>query len=432
MTQIGINFPQSREARREKLQEIKRSGTPIGTVKVPGRGIQKVYKIPLEYLSYNPYNTRFLAQAKTFEKRMGRELDDAYAEDVKKIEQFIWEEKKDKNESTIDSLIKDGQLNPGVVTIEGVILSGNRRFRLLNEISRNHDKYGGSRINLDGLDFFEAAILEDELSKKDIVRYESFYQYGTEDKADYDPIQKYIAAAMQKEMGFNEEEIAENFKTMTDGSPNKVKKWIEIFDLMKDYLEYIGEEGIYTALEGTEEAFIRLDADYNSLKNGRSANSVDWAFDDIDLDNLKCRFFDYIRIGFGTHDVRDLKKVFQTETYWKEINEKIEDGLKDIAPLQKYREKYTDSDEAQLSRIRSKDYQELNGKVLGNVYREIKATLSDREVEETPIKITEQILQKIDKLEGIVFAEGAAHDENFIDNIRNIQSRIGKIKQQID
>ena len=66
MAIIGENFPKTREARRAMLLEIKgQDNSVISTMKVPGHGVSKVYRIPLEYLSYNPYNTRFLAQAKT-------------------------------------------------------------------------------------------------------------------------------------------------------------------------------------------------------------------------------------------------------------------------------------------------------------------------------------------------------------------------------
>jgi len=162
-----------------------------------------VYRIPLQYLSYNPYNTRFLAQAKTLERRFGCKLSDENPAHLKEIEKFIWNEKKVQNESTINSLIKYGQLHPGVVTSDGIILAGNRRFRLLNEISRNPDKYENSKISLAGLDFFEAVILDKEqLGEKEIIDYESFYQFEVEDKVEYNPIQKYIAEYTQKQMGF--------------------------------------------------------------------------------------------------------------------------------------------------------------------------------------------------------------------------------------
>ena len=148
MPVINRDFPLSAAARAEHLKEI-RSGVSISTVKVPGHGSLPVYKIPLQYLSYNPYNTRFLSQSKTWQKRLGRRLSNEKPEDVEKIEEFLWLYKKDKNESTIDSLIREGQLQPGVVTVDGLILAGNRRFRLLNEIDRNPRKYNIHNANID-------------------------------------------------------------------------------------------------------------------------------------------------------------------------------------------------------------------------------------------------------------------------------------------
>lgn len=431
MAEIGKDFPQTREARRAKLQEIKNNSKVISTVKVPGRGIQNVYRIPLQYLSYNPYNTRFLAQAKTLEKRLGRQLRDDDENDVKQIEAFIWEEKEAKNNSTIDSLIKEGQLVPGVVTIDGVILSGNRRFRLLNEISRNKSKYGSNRTNLDNLDYFEAAILDDELDQKGIIRYESFYQYGAEDKADYDPIQKYIAADTQKKLGFSDKEIADNFSNLTGGNPKEVEKWLEVYELMEEYLEYIGEEGIFTALKEKEEAFLRLRQDFNSLKNGRGSSSASWAYDENDLADLKCRFFDYIRADRKTHDFRIFKKAFRDEADWHDFNSSVEKQLEDIAPFQEYREKFEGMSESEISERRSRDYKDKNLAVLNDIYGNLNAKYINQEIQETPLNISNQILQKVRKLS----AELNNHDdyqEELVDNIRQIQQEVGRIKQMID
>ncbi len=194
-----------------------------------------VYRIPLTAVSYNPYNTRFLAQAKTLEKRLGRKLNDEIADDILEIEKFIWDEKPDKNVETINSLCKNGQLEPGVVSIDGVILSGNRRFRMINEIARNYDKYG----NNDELNYFEAVIMDSQLTEKEIVRFESFFTYGMGEKVDYDPIQKYIAVEEQHNLGLTYKEIADNFSQLTQGDDKIVKKWLNIFKLMKEYLIYI-------------------------------------------------------------------------------------------------------------------------------------------------------------------------------------------------
>ena len=431
MAEIGKDFPQTREARRAKLQEIRNSGRVISTVKVPGRGVQNVYKIPLQYLSYNPYNTRFLAQAKTLEKRLGRQLRDDDPEDVKQIEEFIWEEKESKNNSTIDSLVKDGQLVPGVVTIDGVILSGNRRFRLLNEITRNPEKWAAGNANIDGLDFFEAAILDEELDQKGIIRYESFYQYGAEDKADYDPIQKYIAADTQKKLGFTNKQIADNFSTLTSGNPKEVDKWLEVYGLMEEYLEYIGEEGIFTALEGKEEAFLRLRTDYNSLSNGRGGNAATLAYDDTDLADLKCRFFDYIRKDQPTHDFRIFKKAFRDESAWHRFNGNVEQRLVSVDSFQDYRDEYEDLTESELSKRRSRDYKDKNAAVLDDIYGDLNRRIINKEQQATPLKLTDQILSLVEKLKDEI-GQYDDYPEELVENVRHIQQDIGRIKQQID
>lgn len=250
MTKIGENFPITRAARKNYLDDIKK-GNSISSTKVPGKGMMPVFRIPLKYLSYNPYNTRFLAQSKTLERRFGCKLSDENPEHIKAIEKFIWNEKKSQNISTINSLIKHGQIQPGVVTTDGIILAGNRRFRLLNEIIRNPDKYESPKNGIDGLCYFEAVILDNEqLDEKEIIYYESFYQFEIEDKVEYNPIQKYIAAHVQREMGFTTLQIAKHFMTITEGKESKVKDWLDIYNYMDEYLTYIEEEGIYTALDG--------------------------------------------------------------------------------------------------------------------------------------------------------------------------------------
>lgn len=431
MAEIGKDFPQTREARKAKLQEIRDSGVKIGSVKIPGRGKQDVYRIPLQFLSYNPYNTRFLAQSKTLEKTLGRDLRDDDPEDVRQIEEFIWKEKETKNNSTIDSLIKDGQLVPGVVTIDGVVLSGNRRFRLLNEISRNKSKYETGNANLDGLDYFEAAILPEELDKKETIRYESFYQYGAEDKADYDPIQKYIAAKDESLLGFSNKEIADNFRNLTGGNPKEVEKWLEVYDLMEEYLDYIGENGIYTALEGKEEAFLQLRTVFNSFKNSRGGGVVEWDFDENDLSDLKCRFYDYVRIDLPTHSFRIFKKAFKSRDDWKKFNSEVEQETQEVDSFTEYRNNYEDLDIDEISRRRNRDYKDKNAATLGKIYGKLNAIYAEKEVQETPLNISNQILQKIRKLN----EELNSHDEfpeEFIDNVRLIQQEIGRIKQQID
>jgi len=438
MTKVGQNFPMTRKARKEKLAQIKK-GEPISMAKVPGKETRPVYKIPLGYLSYNPYNTRFLAQAKTLANRFGKPLSDEDPEHLKAIEKFIWEEKKDKNRSTIDSLIRDGQLQPGVVTADGIVLAGNRRFRLLNEITRNPDEYQSLKISITGLDYFEAVILDEEqLDKKKIIEYESFYQFGIEDKVEYNPIQKYIAANDQKKAGFENVEIAMHFMSITKGKEPEVKKWLEVFDYMDEYLKYIEEKEIYTALDGREEAFLRLHSLIKGYRYGKSGNKI-WAYSDFDLDDLKIVFFDYIRLNIPTHDFRIFKEIFSDEEHWKNFKKKensiVNDENNKVALFDDYRVEYPDEDESEISIIRQNDYKSKVEKGLNRLYGIENGRIQSEKAQEFPLDVLKAIQQKLSKLEADMINNwnNETYESNeFIDVIRDIQKRVGRIKQKVD
>lgn len=434
MAIIGEDFPQTRQARKAELKRILEKENPISSVKIPGRGQKKVYRIPLTFLSYNPHNTRFIAEAKTVEKRLGTQLSDEIPEHIQSIEEFIWESKKSKNESTIESLLENGQLQPGVVTIDGVILSGNRRFRLLNEIARHPDRYKKPGVSVDGLGYFEAAIIDEELTKKDIIRYESYYQYGTDEKVDYDPIQKYLAAHDQKEIGFSNQQIADNFRILTDGKERKVSEWLEVYDLMEEYLDYIGEGGVYTALEEQEQSFLNLRSDLRGLQRG---NIGSWAYNEFDIGEFKQIYFDYIRNATSTHDFRIFKKVFEDEMRWRQFSSSVR-GVVDgheIAPFETYRQQNATLDEADVSKKRRRDYQDEAGEELNRLYGKENARVTAEKVNELPLDILKSVQQKLTKLEVDMehnIEKDTYGSDDFLETVRDIQKRIGRIKQVVD
>ena len=349
----------------------------------------------------------------------------------------MWAYKKDKNENTINSLIREGQLQPGVVTLDGLILAGNRRFRLLNEINRNPDKYNIHNANIDGLKYFEAAILDAVLAKEEIVRYESFYQYGAEDKVDYDPIQKYIAAREQKDYNFSLKEIADNFAALTNGDEKTVQKWLDVYDLMAEYLDYIGEPEIFTALSGSEESFLNLLDTKKSLERGRTKNES-WDYGQMDIIDLQLRYFDYIRIGKSTHDFRLFKKVFLNKTRWEDFNTKVQDTVNSAAEklgsIDEYRRQHPEETEDTISVLRNNDFREKTEKALNQLYGDEKAFIVSKESEETPLKIAQQAYQKLDKLSGIIDlgVDRIVDLDELLAKVKDIQKLVGKIKMKID
>ena len=99
------------------------------------------------------------------------------------MKKFLWESKINRNEKTLDSLSKQGQLVHGIVTIDGKIVDGNRRAMLLNKICKNSKKY--PLTEHESQRFFVAAILDAEGTEKDLVKLETYYQMGQDEKLDY-------------------------------------------------------------------------------------------------------------------------------------------------------------------------------------------------------------------------------------------------------
>ncbi len=246
------------------------------------------YEIPLEYLVYNPYNGRIGSVVKSYE-RQNHTLDPEDADDKALIEKFLWESKPDANKKTKERLLREHQQKHGIVTADGIIIDGNRRASLLNNImadssipynEKGHCKY------------FIAIILPEDADKKEILALETTYQMGEDAKVDYNPIEKYLKCKDLKDEGFTDDDIA----SMMDVKVGEIRTMLSALRLMDDYLDEYGYSGMYTQLDKNEDSFLKLDS---ALKKYKAGVPSMWAYDpDADVSDLKLIAFDYIRARF--------------------------------------------------------------------------------------------------------------------------------------
>lgn len=131
------------------------------------------------------------------------------------------------------------------MTSDGTIVDGNRRAMLLNRLFYKREELGYSYEEVEKCKYFLAIILPDDAEEKDIQQLETIYQMGEDDKLDYNPIEKYLKCKELKRLGFSEEDIA----GFMSEKPSQIKEWINVLDLMEDYLKEYDYEGIYTRLE---------------------------------------------------------------------------------------------------------------------------------------------------------------------------------------
>ena len=296
-----------------------------------------VYKIPIKFLTLNFYNSRLIAEFREYAQREGKSVSSLPKDESDKlIKKLILKKYQKRNEITLKDIAEKGQQKAGVVTSNGIIVSGNRRYTLISEIN---EKQGKDMK-------FEAIILPDsyeDTNKKVLLELENRLQFDEDEKVDYDPIAKYLLISDYFKNYINENELSEEQVVQRLGNLIKNKqdlnKKYKISQYMEEYLIYTEQDGLWTNLEKTEDLFINLT---NSLVQFYDDKGTNWDHTHDDVDDYKEIGFDIIRWvynrdkqnadrnRFAPKDVRTLyfqKKrtegsIFRDEKIWKNFKDK--------------------------------------------------------------------------------------------------------------
>lgn len=282
-----MSFPA--EERKKHINLIKSDQSKkIGTIQIyykeDPRYKVDVYEFDLNYLIFNQFNDRISVEVKTDEALSPGGGIPPYTDALeKKIMDYLWDLSPSKNKDTTEDLELKGQIEPGVITADGVIVNGNRRAMLLKRAKKT---------------FFKAAVLPDEFAGNiDWIRLlESELQFNIDRQLEYEPLAKYIKVKLLRESKVEFVKIAKIMKE----TEAEVKKWYGIMTLMDEYLDTIGAPGVYTLLRlsnksgSKEEAFIQAYTQISQISNSKV--KVDWAYDPVkDARRYKQIMFDFIR-----------------------------------------------------------------------------------------------------------------------------------------
>ncbi len=280
------------QERKIKIKEIK-DGTPVATgTKLKYQGEIRefnVYKIPIEFLAYNVENGRISSLVKSYKREYGS-LDVNNEKDSQKIAKFLFDSNEQRNKKTLKDLAENGQLEPGIITMDGIIVDGNRRASLLRKIAKESDY---DQTTKDKCSYFLARILPEDANEKEILRLETSFQMGADSKVDYNPIEKYLHTRDMHVKKFTLDQIAEY---MGFDSAKDVNLNLDIMELIDDYLETYGYNGIYTRLpRGCEDDFLKLNTAIKKVQSGK----INWIqtdqLDEVETD-LRNISFDFIRL----------------------------------------------------------------------------------------------------------------------------------------
>ena len=299
------------DVRKQKLTQLIDSGQGQGTQKLHYRGETRsfdVYRIDLDWLIYNRNNGRLEAEMLTWEQEHAATPEN-YDDDLHAlIESLLWNSNVPRNKQTLADLKYKQQQRCGIVSLDGVIIDGNRRAMLLRRLEgENHIKQ-----------YLDAIILPDAYAEnqKEIVRLETQYQLGEDAKVEYGPLQKYLHARRLK-IDFNIP--VEEIDKLMGEEDGYTERLLEIMELMDEYLDHIGCPKLYTMLkdrDGTKEGmFVDLYGDMKKLRDGSAR--IPWNYDpEVDSLQLKSIQFDYIRLG----EFADAKKSYREISHQRKGN----------------------------------------------------------------------------------------------------------------
>ena len=422
------------EERKQILRKIQSESEPYTTgIPLVYHGERKqfnVYRIPLNILTYNPYNGRIGSVVKSFE-RQHHTLDPNDPNDIVLIEKFLWESKEQANKKTIDSLLLDHQQKFGIVTSDGKIIDGNRRASLLNRIWNDTSIDSNKKLHCQ---WFYAIILPIDADKREILRLETTYQMGEDAKVDYNPIEKYLKCGDLDSEGFSADEIS-SFMGITK---NEVQIQLRILNLMNEYLEVYGYDGMYTQLGTSEDMFIKLESALKKYKSGGVSSMWDYQ-PDVDVTDLKTCAFDYIRLGHHQDEFRDIIRIpnptsssfFATKEIWNSFKNKhfeIVDSQEEVSVEDTIRANPS-ADVGRLLKMRDTDWRNKVKESLKENFNKHQDRLHNKLEANEPLRLLNKALDALQNIDNKTIAEFSS--SNILGVVSNIELRLNQIKSSI-
>lgn len=418
------------DLRVQRLDQVMQ-GKPHGETEIFYQNTRQklsVYAIPLDVLIYNKFNGRIASHVKSYERQF-HELDASKSEDSYKLEEFLFQSNSGRNKQTLDDLKKREQLRYGIVTRDGVIIDGNRRAMLIGRIAKERQQQPG---------FFLAVILGDRLSDnpREIMRLETTYQLGEDEKLGYNAIEKYLKVKDLQQLRFSNEDIA---GMMSEPDVATIDKLAAIMELMDRYLKLLNYEGIYTRLDDTEGIFVDLHQYLTKYK--KQTQLVGWQYTDQDLADLETIFFDLIRARFSGDGklYRDLGKPSKKDSFfcnqqvWQVFRNTHFEAIEPVTAVEKsvddLRRVNPGKALDELLRQRDNDWTELVLPEIKKNFGQSKRRLEDINAKNAPLELLRRAFQTLQNID--VDAEAFWKDDAVEKAVSELNSLTYEFKRSI-
>lgn len=292
---------------REKLPQEKLIGKS-GAKRAP------IYQLGLGDLAFNKANGRITAEVLEKEAELGRDLDSSNLEDQKIIREMLLTIRPDENAKILEDLIKNGQVRPGIITCDGIVINGNRRKALLEKLNDKKYKY------------LDVQVLPSDITKAELWLIEAGIQMSAPQQLDYSPINHLLKLREGTNSGLKPEDMAASMYGVTE---EKINGDLRRLDSIDEYLgDFLKKPKRYYLVRQLNEHFIDLQEILTWASHPRGVR-INWEPDESDRNELKLIAFYFIRIKFPHLRIRGLRDLFATRESWEQLKQalQLEDQL---------------------------------------------------------------------------------------------------------
>ncbi len=207
-----------------------------------------VYRLPIELLYYNIRNGRFAAEYKSLVKKHGGELKAEDPNDAKEIKDLLLSLDPSETSVTYDDIKVRGQWVPGIITEDGYVIDGNRRMAIITKLFED---------TADGkFKYLLVGKPDEQIYPDDLWKLEASIQLGKDQIVKYGPINELIKLQEGVSAGISTKEIAKTLYGIDD--VEEIEEKLDRLELIKEYLNFIGQPDDFEVAKGYHEHFIRL------------------------------------------------------------------------------------------------------------------------------------------------------------------------------
>lgn len=269
--EVAVPAAPSREERRRRIA-ASTGGVPQGHF-VPFRGAYletPVASLPHELLVYRADNGRLMVEVAQLLREQNREWEAWYREregrDVQQLlHGLLLAKARDPRGPIFEELERQGrQVEPLLVTTEGLVVNGNRRLAAMRELHHRDPRYYGSFAEV------RVAVLPSDVEAAEIEFIEAALQMAPETKLSYGWIERRLKLRRQRDvLELAEARICEAYRLE---GPDQLERELAELALAEDYLEsFLGEAGHYAAIADAEPLFVGLREQLAALPPGLRA-----------------------------------------------------------------------------------------------------------------------------------------------------------------